>query len=52
MITRWNTLCGRKAVETETDTVDIFGGAVCCWTCFSIYQARQSWSEFYEGISA
>jgi hypothetical protein len=43
----WDSLCGREAVLTETYAVDMFGGAVCCWICFNIYQTRQSWSESY-----
>lgn len=45
MIVRWDTLCGRKSVQTETDTVKMFGGAMCCWNCYSVYMTRKSWHE-------
>jgi hypothetical protein len=43
----WDTLCGRENVATESDTVKMFGGAMCCWNCYSVYQCRRSWFEDY-----
>ena len=45
MMIKWDTLCGRENVTTETDTVKMFGGAMCCWNCYSIYRARKSWHD-------
>jgi hypothetical protein len=44
---KWDSLCGRENVATETDTVTMFGGAVCCWNCYSVYLFRQVWEEVY-----
>lgn len=40
---KWDTLCGRQSIQTDTDTIKMFGGAVCCWNCYAIYVARMSW---------
>jgi hypothetical protein len=50
MVIRWDSLCGRDSVRTETDTVNMFGGAMCCWDCYSIYQARKSWHDVMEVV--